>query len=164
MLLSRCFDGVSDVIMGFLVEKTNSKWGKSRPWILWTSLPFAISIVLIYTVPQTTSALQFAYIFVTYNLCTTVCYTALNLPYGSLSAMMTRISKERDMLSIFRMALSPFGKILAVSATLPLIKVFGDNQLAWVKVMSIWAVLALLLLLICFYKCKETVVLEKHKN
>lgn len=85
MLLSRCFDGVSDVIMGFLVEKTNSKWGKSRPWILWTSLPFAISIVLIYTVPQTTSALQFAYIFVTYNLCTTVCYTALNLPYGSLN-------------------------------------------------------------------------------
>ena len=75
--------------------------------------------------------------------------------------MMTRISKERDMLSIFRMALSPLGKILAVSATLPLIKVFGDNQLAWVKVMSIWAVLALLLLLICFYKCKETVVLEK---
>ena len=164
MLLSRCFDGVSDVIMGFLVEKTNSKWGKSRPWILWTSLPFAISIVLIYTVPQTTSALQFAYIFVTYNLCTTVCYTALNLPYGSLSAMMTRISKERDMLSIFRMALSPLGKILAVSATLPLIKVFGDNQLAWVKVMSIWAVLALLLLLICFYKCKETVVLEKTQK
>lgn len=164
MLLSRCFDGVSDVIMGFLVEKTNSKWGKSRPWILWTSLPFAISIVLIYTVPQTTSALQFAYIFVTYNLCTTVCYTALNLPYGSLSAMMTRISKERDMLSIFRMALSPFGKILAVSATLPLIKVFGDNQLAWVKVMSIWAVFALLLLLICFYKCKETVVLEKTQK
>ena len=151
MLLSRCFDGVSDVIMGFLVEKTNSKWGKSRPWILWTSLPFAISIVLIYTVPQTTSALQFAYIFVTYNLCTTVCYTALNLPYGSLSAMMTRISKERDMLSIFRMALSPLGKILAVSATLPLIKVFGDNQLAWVKVMSIWAV-------------KETVVLEKTQK
>ena len=164
MLLSRCFDGVSDVIMGFLVEKTNSKWGKSRPWILWTSLPFAISIVSIYTVPQTTSALQFAYIFVTYNLCTTVCYTALNLPYGSLSAMMTRVSKERDMLSIFRMALSPIGKILTVSATLPLIKVFGDNQMAWVKVMTIWAVLAFFLLLICFYKCKETVVLEKTQK
>ena len=104
------------------LKKTNSKWGKSRPWILWMSLPFAISIVLIYTVPQTSSALQFAYIFVTYNLCTTVCYTALNLPYGSLSAMMTRISKERDMLSIVRMSLSPLGKILAVSATLPLVK------------------------------------------
>ena len=164
MLLSRLFDGVSDVIMGFIVEKTNSKWGKSRPWILWMSLPFAISIVLIYTVPQTSSALQFAYIFVTYNLCTTVCYTALNLPYGSLSAMMTRISKERDMLSIVRMSLSPLGKILAVSATLPLVKVFGDSQMAWVQVMSIWAFLAFLLLLLCFWKCKETVVIEARKK
>lgn len=164
MLLSRCFDGFSDVIMGFMVEKTNSKWGKSRPWVLWTSLPFAISIVLIYTVPQTSSALQFAYIFITYNFCTTACYTALNLPYGSLSAMMTRVSKERDMLSITRMALSPLGKILAISATLPLIKIFGDSQLAWVKVMSIWAVLALILLLFCFYKCKETVVIEARQQ
>ena len=82
MLISRCFDGFSDVIMGFLVERTNSKWGKSRPWILWMSVPFAISIVLIYTVPHGSSAMQFAYLFVTYNLCTTVCYTALNLPYG----------------------------------------------------------------------------------
>ena len=160
MLLSRCFDGVSDVIMGFIVEKTNSKWGKSRPWILWMSVPFAVSIVLIYTVPQGSSAMQCAYLFVTYNLCTTVCYTALNLPYGSLSAMMTRASKERDMLSITRMCLSPWGRILSVSATLPLVKVFGDTQMAWVEVMSIWAVVGLVLLVFCFSRCKETVVIE----
>ena len=165
MLLSRCFDGVSDILMGFIVEKTNSRWGKSRPWILWMSLPFAVSIVLIYAVPQgVSSAMQFAYIFVTYNLCTTVVYTALNLPYGSLSAMMTRISKERDMLSIVRMTLSPFGKILAVSATLPLIKVFGDSQMAWIEVMSIWAVVSMLLLLFCFARCKETVVIEAREK
>ena len=164
MLISRCFDGFSDVVMGFIVERTNSKWGKSRPWILWMSVPFAISIVLIYTVPQGSSAMQFAYLFVTYNLCTTVCYTALNLPYGSLSAMMTRSSKERDMLSITRMCLSPWGRILSVSATLPLVKVFGDNQMAWVEVMSVWAVVALLLLLFCFSKCKETVVIEARKK
>ena len=163
-LLSRCFDGFSDIIMGLIVERTNSKWGKSRPWILWTSVPFALSIVLIYTVPQGSSALQFAYLFVTYNFCTTICYTALNLPYGSLSAMMTRISKERDMLSITRMTLSPLGKILAVSATLPLVKMFGDNQMAWVEVMSMWAVLGLLLLLFCFSRCKETVVIEARKK
>lgn len=157
MLLSRCFDGVSDVIMGFIVEKTHSKWGKARPWILWMSLPFAVSIVLLYTVPQGSDAMQFAYIFVTYNFCTTVCYTALNLPYGSLSALMTKLSKERDLLSMTRMALSPFGKIIAVSATLPLVKIFGDTQMAWVEVMAIWAVLALALLLLCFYKCKEVV-------
>ncbi|WP_337624394.1 MFS transporter, partial [Mitsuokella jalaludinii] len=106
-LLSRIFDGVSDLIMGFVVERTNSKWGKSRPWILWSSIPFCISIVLIYTVPQGSDFMKFVYLFITYNFCNTVCYTALNLPYGSLSAMMTRISRERDMLSITRMALSP---------------------------------------------------------
>ena len=101
LLLSRCFDGISDVIMGFIVERTNSKWGKSRPWVLWSSIPFCVSIVLIYCVPQGTSDfVQFVYLFVTYNFCNTVCYTALNLPYGSLSAMMTRSSHERDMLSV----------------------------------------------------------------
>lgn len=157
MLISRCFDGFSDVCMGFIVERTRSKWGKARPWILWMSLPFALSIVLLYMVPQGSTALQFAYIFVTYNFCTTICYTAMNLPYGSLSALMTHLSKERDMLSITRMTLSPLGKILAVSATLPLIKLFGDTQMAWIEVMSIWAVVALLLLLLCFYKCEEKV-------
>ena len=62
--------------------------------------------------------MQFLYIFVTYNFCTTVCYTAINLPYGSLSAMMTRDSDERAYLSIVRMGLSPFGRILAVTVSL----------------------------------------------
>ena len=88
----------------------------------------------------------------------------MNLPYGSLSAMMTRISRERDMLSITRMALSPIGKIISISATLPLIKVLGDNQAAWIKVMSIWAVLAFVLLMLCFTQCKETVVIEARKK
>lgn len=164
MLLSRIFDGVSDMVMGVIVEKTHSKWGKSRPWLLWMSVPFALSAVLLFTVPQTTETLQFLYLFVTYNFCTTVCYTAINLPYGSLSAMMTRDSKERTYLSIVRMGLSPFGRILAVIASLPLIQVFGDNQMAWVKTMTIWAVLAVVLLVINFAFCKETVQIEAVKQ
>ena len=94
MLLSRCFDGFSDLVMGVIVERTNSKWGKSRPWLLWMSIPFALSAVLLFTVPRTTGMLQFLYLFVTYNFCTTICYTAINLPYGSLSSMMIRESSE----------------------------------------------------------------------
>jgi len=76
--------------MGFIVERTKSKWGKARSWILWGSVPFALSIVFIYLIPQgMTETMQFAYIFVTYNFCTTVCYTMVNLPYGALSALMT---------------------------------------------------------------------------
>lgn len=164
MLLSRLFDGVSDLIMGVIVERTNSKWGKSRPWILWMSVPFALSAVLLFTVPNTTGVLQFIYLFVTYNFCTTVCYTAINLPYGSLSAMMTRVSSERDMLSVVRMGLSPIGKIIAATCTLPIVKLFGDDQAAWIKTMSIWAVLALILLLVCFFRCEETVKIEAKQK
>ena len=164
MLLSRLFDGVSDLVMGVIVENTKSRWGKSRPWILWMSVPYALSAVLLFSVPHTTGMVQAVYIFVTYNFCTTLCYTALNLPYGSLSEMMTRASSERDMLSVVRMGLSPIGRIMAVTFTLPLVKLFGDDQSAWIKTMSIWAVVALILIVICFAKCKETVVIEAQKN
>nr|WP_288977989.1 glycoside-pentoside-hexuronide (GPH):cation symporter [uncultured Blautia sp.] len=164
MLLSRIFDGVSDAIMGIIVEKTNTRWGKSRPWLLWMCVPFAISAVLLFAVPQSKVSIQFLYMFVTYNFCNTVCYTAINLPYSSLSAMMTRISSERDMLSIVRMGLSPFGRILAVTCTMPVVKLFGDDQAAWVKTMAMWAAIALVLLLICFFKCEEKVEIEAKKN
>lgn len=78
--------------------------------------------------------------------------------------MMTRISEERDMLSIVRMGMSPLGKILAVSLTMPLIKIFGDNQMAWVKTMCIWAGLALILLVFCFIKCEETVEIKAKEK
>lgn len=157
MMISRIFDGVSDVIMGYIVSKTKSKWGQSRPWILWMAAPYAWGAVLLFTVPHTNEIVQFLYMFITYNFCTTICYTAINLPYGSLSAMMTRDSDERDLLSIFRMGMSPFGRIIAVTFTLPLVKAFGNDQMAWIKCMSIWAVLAMILLVVCFVHCKENV-------
>ena len=161
MLISRIFDGSSDVIMGIIVGKTKSKWGKARPWILWMSVPYVLCAVAMFCVPHTSStAIQFWYIFVTYNLCTTVCYTAINVPYGTLSTMMTRSSHERDLLSVVRMALSPVGKIIAVTFTMPVVKLFGDNQAAWIKTMSMWCAIALILLIICFVRCKETVNFE----
>jgi GPH family glycoside/pentoside/hexuronide:cation symporter len=157
MLISRFFDGSSDVIMGFIVNKTESRWGKARPWILWMAVPYCISAVMLFTVPQTNATLQFWYIFIVYNLCTTVCYTAINVPLGTLSTLMTKSSHERDMLSVFRMALSPIGKIIAVTFTLPVVKLFGDNKAAWVKTMTIWVAIAFILLVICFKNCVETV-------
>ena len=164
MMLSRIFDGVSDVIMGYIVSKTHSRWGQSRPWIIWMAAPYALGAVLLFTVPHTGEMLQFIYMFITYNFCTTVCYTAINLPYGSLSAMMTRDSGQRDMLSVFRMGMSPIGRIIAVTFTLPLVKAFGNDQAAWIKCMSIWAVLALILLVFCFFSCEEKVHIEAREK
>lgn len=164
MLVSRVFDGSSDLIMGFLVDRTKSRWGKSRPWLLWMTIPYGVSAILMFTIPPTTDFLKGLYIFVTYNLTTTVIYTAINVPYGSLSTMMTRDSYQQDLLSIFRMILSPVGRIISVTFTMPLVKMFGDDQSAWVKTMCIWVVIAMALLLFCFFRCKETVVVDPKKE
>lgn len=160
MLLSRIFDGFSDVIMGFIVHRTKSKWGKARPWLLRIAIPYGISMIVMLTVPQGTETLQFWYILVTYNFCTTVCYTAINVPYGTLPSLMTRSSYGRDLLGVFRMAFSPLGRITSVTFTLPLIKFFGNDQMAWIKTMSIWAAVAVVFLLICFRNCEERVYIK----
>lgn len=164
MLISRVFDGSSDLIMGFLVDRTKSRWGKSRPWLLWMTVPYAIAAILMFTVPHTTEFVKGIYIFVTYNLTTTVIYTAINVPYGSLSTMMTRDSYQQDLLSIFRMILSPVGRIISVTFTMPWVKVFGDDQAAWVKTMFIWVAIAVVLLLFCFFQCEETVKVDVKKE
>ncbi|WP_243577889.1 MFS transporter [Clostridium minihomine] len=164
MLVSRVFDGMADIIMGFIVNRTNTKWGKARPWIIWMSVPYCVTAVALFTVPQTNASLQFWYIFVVYNLCTSVLYTAINVPYGTMSTLMTRSSHERDMLSIFRMCLAPVGRIVAVTFTMPVVKLFGDDQAAWAKAMAMWSVFALAMLIICFVNCKETVTFEALKR
>ncbi len=165
MLISRVFDGGSDVIMGLITDRTHSKYGKARPWILRMCVPYAISGVLLFTIPAgATEMVKAVYIFITYNLVQTVCYTAINLPYSSLAALMTRDQYERGTINAIRMGISPFGRILTTAATLPLVKLFGDNQQAWVYAASIYGVIALILLLICFFNVKERVHFEAQEK
>ena len=159
ILISRFFDGGSDVVMGLIVDRTKSKYGKARPWVLWASIPYAIGCVLLFTVPPASSMVQAVYIFITYNFIQTVCYTALNLPYSSLAALMTRNQYERGSINAIRMALSPFGRILATAVTLPLVKLLGNDQRAWILAAAIYGAIALALLLFCFFNTKERVQL-----
>lgn len=163
ILISRFFDGGSDVIMGLIVDRTKSKYGKARPWVLWASIPYAIGCVLLFTVPPASSMVQAVYIFITYNFIQTVCYTALNLPYSSLAALMTRNQYERGSINAIRMALSPFGRILATAVTLPLVKALGDDQRAWIMAAAIYGAIALALLLFCFFNTKERVQLTAEQ-
>lgn len=164
MLVSRVLDGIGTLVMGVIAEKTNTKYGRYRPWILWTALPYAVSVILLFTVPKTTPFLQLIYVFVTYNLCTTVFYNALNVPYGSLAYVMTRDSSERNMLSMVRMCMASGGRLLAVCGTLPLVKLWGDGQSAWIKATILWAALAVGLLGFCFGKCRENVVIQARET
>lgn len=103
MLLSRLFDGVSDVVIGFFIEKTNSPYGKTRVWILRMIIPFFIAMAALFSVPSGLGDTgKYIYIFLSYNFAITVVYTAINLPYGAMSTMMTNDSHQRSVIVIFR--------------------------------------------------------------
>ncbi|WP_303974593.1 MFS transporter [Streptococcus merionis] len=100
MLLARLLDGLSDVAVGYLMEKLHSKHGKARPWILWWSLPFAISLVLLFTVPDLGQTGKTIYAALTYIFAIVVVFTAANLPFGTLGALLTKNQAERGYLNI----------------------------------------------------------------
>ncbi len=155
MLIARFVDGAVSLVVGWLAEKTRSRYGKFRPWLLWSAVPYAVSLVLLFTVPMAEQTAQLIYIFVVYNLCTAVLYNTINIPYGGLLYAMTRDPQERDMLSTVRMSLASVGRLLAVCGTLPLVQLWGGSQSAWTWASAIWAAAAMLLLLFCFLYCKE---------
>ena len=164
-LITRFFDGVSDIIMGFITDRTHSKWGKARPWILWMSVPYAVTFVLLFLIPADASVLvQGIYIFVTYNLVNTVVYTALNLPYSTMASLITRDEKSRASTQAWRIFCGPGGKMIVTVSTIPLVQAFGNDQRSWIIVASIYAVIALILLLICFFNIEERVVIEAAKG
>lgn len=165
VLLSRGFDGVSDLVMGVICDRTNSKHGKARPWILWMTLPFGLSTIALFLIPPgATEWFQAVYIFVTYNLVTTVTYTAINLPYGTLAAMMTRNQHERGVTNALRMTLSPLGRMAITAGAIPMVKLFGDDRRAWLYVSIIFSVAAMALLFVCFLNTRERVDIPAAKS
>lgn len=163
LLVSRLLDGVSDLIVGSLMEKIHSKHGKARPWLLWWCIPFAVSLVLMFTAPDFGTTGKIIYAFLTYNLAVTVVYTAINLPFGSLAALMTKNQTERGYLNISKMVFAFGGGMVVNAATLPLVKYFGNDSSAWQKTFLIYGVVAIIFFLIVFFTTKEAVTKEAKK-
>lgn len=158
MLISRVFDGVSDIIMGMIVDRTKSKYGKARVWLLRICVPFALAGVLLFSVPVSLSqTAKLVYVFITYNLVSTVVYTAINVPYSSLNALITQNPYERSVLSIFRNLLATAGTLTINMVTLPLVEFFGDNPAAWTKTFCILGFLAIIAFLLTFIGTKERI-------
>jgi Na+/melibiose symporter-like transporter len=101
-LVVRVFDAAFDPLMGVIADRTNTRWGKFRPWILWTAVPFGIMGFLAFTTPDLTPSGKLAYAYVTYILLMMV-YSANNLPYSALSGVMTGDVVQRTSLSSYRM-------------------------------------------------------------
>lgn len=156
--LSKLFDGVSDILAGVLIDKTRTKWGKARPWLLWLSLPTALSAILIFFVPENASpTLQMIYAFLTYNLFTCVMFTIVGIARSSLLALMTQDMAERGSMAAFAIFFGLGSTILGLSMTFPLIFRFGGTVTAWRIVFGIYGLVTMLGLLYGFFFSPEYV-------
>lgn len=125
LLIARLSDGVTDIFMGIIGDRTNTKHGQFRPWILWTAVPFGLILSLTFTTPPFGELGKLIYAYVTYILFTLI-YTANNVPYGALMGVMTSDEKERTSLSSFRFAGAYFGGILTQGLLIYLVLFFGN--------------------------------------
>ena len=157
MLVSRIWYGVSDVIMGVIVDRTDTKYGKARPWILYLAIPFGISTILLFTIPQNFSdVLKIVYIFITYNLMV-IMFTGVVIPYGTLNTFITRDINERSKLNLYRMFFAHIGGLIVGTCTLPLVKAYGNTQTSWAMAYGTYSVIGVILFLITFKYTRERV-------
>ena len=125
MMVARFGDGVSDIAMGIIGDRTKSKYGKFRPWILWTAIPLGVILSLLFTNPDWSIEWKIVYAYVTYILFTLI-YTANNIPYGALMAVMTDDDKERTSIGSFRMIGAFAGGMVVQGSLLLLVAYFGN--------------------------------------
>lgn len=157
MLVSRIWYGVSDVIMGVIVDRTDTKYGKARPWILYLAIPFGISTILLFTIPQNFSdVLKIVYIFITYNLMV-IMFTGVVIPYGTLNTFITRDINECSKLNLYRMFFAHIGGLIVGTCTLPLVKAYGNTQTSWAMAYGTYSVIGVILFLITFKYTRERV-------
>ncbi len=149
-------------IMGVIADRTRTRWGRYRPWILGTSIPFAVSIMLTFTTPNFSYNGKVIYAFCTF-LMLTILYTANNLPYSSLSGVLTGNMADRNSLSSYRFVAVMVAQFIIQVLLLPLVMIVGggDKAAGFEKVMMFFAAIAVVCFVITFWVTKERVV-EQH--
>ena len=160
MLITRVWDAVSDPMMGVIADRTQTRWGKYRPFLLWIAAPFAIAGVLLFTTPSFGPTGKLIWAYVTYILMMTV-YTSINVPYGVMLGVMTDDSDTKTVFSSYRMFFAYGGSFIALGAWEPLCNLFQswgcNHQQSWQYSMVIIASLCLLGFLLCFSLTREHV-------
>ena len=156
MMFSKLFDGVSDIFFGSMIDKTKTKMGKARPWMLWAYLGNAIMLAAIFMVPASMGeTAKYAYFFITYTLLNAVFYTANNIAYSSLTALITKNGGERVQMGSIRFIFA-FGTSLAIqSVTVEAVKMLGGGAAGWRTVAIIYAVIGLVVNTISVFSVKE---------
>ncbi|MBW6533458.1 MAG: MFS transporter [Mariniphaga sp.] len=166
MLIARFWDMFSDPLMGIIADRTNTRWGKFRPYLLWMALPYSILAVLTFSTPDIGDTGKVIYAGVTYLLLMTV-FTAINLPYSSLGAVMTSNSYERAGLNSYRFIFAFIGQFIVTGTALYLASYFGkgDNSKGYQYTLMLFAAISFVLFMITFKTTRERVlppVGQKH--
>ena len=155
-LVTRLVDGIADVCMGLIIDKTESKWGKSRPWFLWGAIPFGILSIAPFYVPKIGLTGELIYAFITY-LGLSLAYTVVGIPLSSILPSLTRDPQERTMLATVRMILAILGSTTVSICTLPLVKILGGDSRAngFLWTMVIFAVSGTAMFIYTFFNVEE---------
>lgn len=158
LLVTRIWDAVSDPMMGIIADRTHTRWGKYRPYLLWAALPFAVCGVLMFTTPDWGATGKLVWAYVTYILMMTV-YTAINVPYGAMLGVMTDDSDTKTVFSSYRMFFAYGGSFIALFTLEPLCNWFkeltGSAATSWQYTMMVIATLCLIIFLLCFAMTRE---------
>jgi len=159
LLFARFFDAFVDPVVGILSDRTNTKWGKYRPWLLWTALPFGVFFVLAFMTPDLSERGKIIYAGVTYTLLMSI-YSFNNTPYSSLGGVMTSDIKERTSISSIRFVTATIATFIVQGLTLPLVTKFGgstNSSEGWFWTIFIFAAVGVVLLIITFFTTKERI-------
>jgi len=158
LLVGRLWDAFFDPMMGVLADRTSTRWGKFRPWVLWTAIPWAVVMVLAYTVPNFKGTALLAYAIVTNVLLMTL-YSANNTPYSAMTGVMTGDVNERTSLSSYRFFAAMFAQLIVGGFTLSLVAKFGhgNNARGWQMTIGLWAMLCVVFFLITFLTTRERI-------
>ena len=126
--VSKVFDGVSDLIVGRLVDSTKSKFGKARVWLLRMCIPFAVTTLLLFFVPQSfPNMLKYVYVFLMYNIVNTICLTSMMVPFFSMVSLITKNSYERGLLGNIQQIFQTLGNVFVNATFIKLLTTFSES-------------------------------------
>ncbi|SHI56968.1 glycoside/pentoside/hexuronide:cation symporter, GPH family [Arenibacter nanhaiticus] len=155
-LVVRVVDAITDPLMGALVDRTNTQWGKYRPYLIILCVPYAIASVLVFTVPDFGPEGKVIYAYTTY-ITLMLLFTAINIPYGSMTGVMTSDPKERASINATRFMFATGGGLIVTSLVLPMTKLWENPAIGYRNAMILMAILSVVLFVICFLTTKERV-------
>lgn len=155
MVISRILDGITDILAGTLIDRTHTKMGKARPYVFWTIIPVAVCEILLFSTPSMSMTLQYIYFFVIYTILNDVFFTANNVAYSTLSALITANKNERVQLGVFRFAFATIGSLIVSGLTTTMVTKFGGGVAGWRWTAVVFAALFVIFELTCVFGVKE---------